>query len=99
VSFAAVPLLASGIGIFQPGYFTLLAQAAPAELRSQAFATAIVFVGLGGVLGIATFGIAEHAGFRATAVLLGTFAFAATLTGRSLAALVAHDLEGVELMP
>jgi hypothetical protein len=87
-----VPLIAFGLGLFQPAYFTLVGQVAPPQVRSQAFAIAVVFAGAGGVLGIGAFVVGTTVGYPWAAAALGGTALAAALAVNSMRSIVEEDL-------
>ena len=87
-----VPLIAVGLGLFQPAYFTLVGQFAPPEVRSQAYALAVVFAGAGGLLGIGTFALGTTVGYTWAAATLGSTAVAAAVATRWLVSTVERDL-------
>lgn len=87
-----VPLLAAGIGLFQPAYFTLMGLLAPASVRSTVFAIALVCVGAGGFLGVLAVVVAEHAGYRGATVLLTASALGAAAAALSLGSRLAADV-------
>jgi MFS family permease len=87
-----VPVIAFGLGLFQPPYFTLVGRVAPPEVRSQAFALAVVFAGAGGVLGIGTFAIGTALGYTWAAAALGGTAIGAAAAAGSLHSILDRDL-------
>lgn len=90
---AFVPVLAVGIGLFQPAYFTLIGLLAPARIRGTVFSAALVCVGAGGFAGVLAVLVAEQAGYRRASLLLTASALAAAAAALSLRSLLASDLE------
>ena len=81
-----------GLGAYQPAYFPLVGLVAPPKVRSQAFAYAILFVGLGAIFAIPISGLGEDRGYRlALAVLAGVVALAG-LVGASSRRTVTRDV-------
>ncbi len=96
LSLAMAFVLSLGVGAYQPAYFPLVGQVAPPRVRSQAFAYAILFVGLGGFLSIALFSLGDSEGYRvAIGVLSGVIAVAG-LIGASARRFVERDVEQAE---
>ncbi|HVL80093.1 MAG TPA: MFS transporter [Actinomycetota bacterium] len=60
-----------GLGAYQPNYFPLVGLVAPPRVRSQGFAWAIVYLGMGGLLSPLTASIGDsEAGYRVAVSLL-----------------------------
>lgn len=92
LSLAAVVVVGTGTGGFQPAYYPLVGRLAPARFRGQAYAWTLLFVGLGALLAIVIGAIGEAAGWRtALAVVAGTVAIAG-LIARSAHRFVQSDL-------
>ena len=69
---AAFYLLAGiGVGCYQPNYFSLVALVSPARVRAQAYAWAILWLGVGAFAAPLLAGLGESAGYR---VAIGTLA-------------------------
>ena len=61
------------VGCYQPNYFSLVALVSPARVRAQAYAWAILWLGVGAFAAPALAGLGESAGYRvAIGVLAGT---------------------------
>jgi branched-chain amino acid transport system ATP-binding protein len=85
--------LSIGIGAYQPAYFSLVGQVAPPLLRSQAYAYAILWVGLGGLMSIPLFGLGDAQGYRLAVTVLSFVVALAGLIGASAARYVKRDIE------
>jgi MFS family permease len=75
-------LAGAGVGAYQPAYYSLVNVIAPPEVRAQAYAWLVLFVGMGGVVSAVTLsGSGEALGYRvaiallAGVLLLGSFVF------------------------
>ena len=80
---AACYLLAGiGSGPYQPNYFSLVALVSPARVRTQAYAWALLWLGVGGFLAPLLAGIGESSGYR---VAIGVLAVT-LLAGGAVAA-------------
>jgi ABC-type branched-subunit amino acid transport system ATPase component/MFS family permease len=88
----AVGLAASGAGSFQPAYYPLVGLVAPPRVRSQAYAWSILYVALGGLLGIGFFALGDRAGYRVALGVLAMLIGAGGLVARSAQAHVARDV-------
>ena len=83
---AAFYLLAGiGVGCYQPNYFSLVALVSPARVRAQAYAWAILWLGVGAFAAPLLAGLGESAGYR---VAIG--ALAATLVAGGAVATTAR---------
>jgi branched-chain amino acid transport system ATP-binding protein len=89
VSFFAI----LGYGAFQPAYFPLVGLVAPPRVRSQAYAWAIVFVGLGGVISILLFGLGDSQGYRLALSVLAGFLAVSGFAAASARRFVARDVD------
>lgn len=92
-SLAAVGLAAIGAGSFQPAYYPLVGLVAPPRVRSQAYAWSILYVALGGLLGIGFFALGDRAGYRVAIGVLAALIGAGGLVARSAQAHVARDVQ------
>ena len=81
-----------GIGAYQPNYFPLVGLVSPPRVRSQGFAWAILYLGLGGLLSpiIASIGDSE-AGYRVAVSLLSGLLVAGGALAYSAYRFVARD--------
>ncbi|HUF33863.1 MAG TPA: MFS transporter [Acidimicrobiales bacterium] len=86
-------VLSAGVGAYQPAYYSLVGQVAPPRVRTQAYAYAIVFVGLGGFASIPLFELGETQGYRTAIVVLSAIIGLAGLIGASASRFVARDVE------
>jgi branched-chain amino acid transport system ATP-binding protein len=89
VSFFAI----IGYGSFQPAYFPLVGLVAPPRVRSQAYAWAILFVGLGGVISIFLFGLGDSQGYRLALAVLSAFLAVSGTAAASARRFVERDVE------
>jgi len=96
LSLAMAFVLSIGVGSYQPAYFPLVGQVSPPRVRSQAYAYAILFVGLGGFLSIALFGLGDSEGYRIAIGVLAAIIAVAGLTGASARKFVDRDIEQAE---
>ena len=90
-----VALLAAGLFAesFFPAYLPLVAEVAPARLRSQAYASIITAVGIGAIgIGIQVGALADRAGSRVALAVLGGCITLGGLVVMSAKSAVAHDL-------
>jgi len=85
-------VLAIGLGAYQPAYFPLVGMVAPPRVRSQAYAYAILFVGLGAFVAIPISGIGEDRGYRLAVAILAGFIALAGLVGASARRFVGRDV-------
>ena len=92
-SMAVVFLLSIGIGSFQPAYFSLVGLVAPPRVRSQAYAWAILILGLGGLSFLLLAGIGEDGSYRTLVGVLGGIIGLAGLCGASSARFVRRDVD------
>ena len=86
-----------GTGLFQPAYYALVGRIAPARIRSQAYAWAIVHVATGALVGIVFFEIGDTQGYRLSLSILAVVVVAAGLVARSAAAFVRRDMEQADM--
>ena len=91
-AFAAAYLLSIGIGSFQPAYFPLVGMVAPPRVRSQAYAWAILYLGLGGLSFLLFAGIGENGSYRTLAAVLGGVVASGGLIGASARRFVERDV-------
>jgi MFS family permease len=76
VSALLVFVFGMGLGAYQPAYYPLVARVVPARVRSQAYAWALLFVGVGGILSIPLASLGESEGYRlALGILAAIVAF------------------------
>ena len=68
LAFGAVGII--GIGSFQPAYYALVGLVAPPRVRGQAYAWALVIVGLGGLLSAVVAGIGDSTSYRVAMITL-----------------------------
>lgn len=85
VSAACYLLAGIGVGCYQPNYFSLVALVSPARVRAQAYAWAILWLGVGAFAAPLLAGLGESAGYR---VAIGTLA--GTLVAGGLVATTAR---------
>ena len=97
VSLAGAFGVGIGTGLFQPAYYALVGRVAPARIRSQAYAWAIVHVATGALLGIVFFEIGDTAGYRLSLSILAIIVVLAGLVARSAAAFVARDVQQADM--
>ena len=93
LSLAFAFVLALGLGAYQPAYFPLVGLVAPPRVRSQAYAYAILFVGLGGFGSLALFSLGDSEGYRTAITVLAVIVAIAGFTGASAAKHVERDVE------
>ncbi len=86
-------LAAVGIGSFQPAYFTLVGLVSPPRVRSQAFAWAVLYVGLGSILSIPLVAIGDSEGYRLAIGILAGIVAVAGLIGTSAFRFVRRDID------
>ena len=86
-----------GTGLFQPAYYALVGRIAPARIRSQAYAWAIVHVATGALVGIVFFEIGDTQGYRLSLSILAAVVVVAGLVARSAAAFVRRDVEQADM--
>lgn len=94
VSAAFAFVLSMGVGAYQPAYLSLVGQVAPPRARTQAYAYAVLFVGLGGVASIPLFALGDAEGYRTAIVALAAVVGFAGLVGTTAARFVDGDVEG-----
>ena len=82
-----------GYGSYQPAYFPLVGLVAPPRVRAQAYAYAILFVGIGGILSISLFGLGDAQGYRLALSVLAVFIALAGVAGVSSSRFVKRDVE------
>ena len=82
-----------GYGSYQPAYFPLVGMVAPPRVRSQAYAFAILFVGIGAILSIPLFGLGDAQGYRVALSVLAGFVALAGVAGVSASRFVKRDVE------
>ena len=88
--FAAV--LSLGIGAYQPAYYSVVGLVAPPQVRSQAYAWAILVYGCGGMSYLLLAGIGENGSYRTLTVVLSVIVAVAGLIGVSARRFVARDV-------
>ncbi len=93
LSLAMAFFLSMGVGAYQPAYFSLVGIVAPPRVRSQAYAYAILFVGLGGFASIPLFELGEAQGYRWAIAVLAAIVALAGLIGASASRFVRRDVE------
>ena len=86
-----------GTGLFQPAYYALVGRIAPARIRSQAYAWAIVHVATGALIGIVFFEIGDTEGYRLSLSVLAGVVVVAGFVARSAAAFVRRDVEQADM--
>jgi len=64
VSAACYLLAGIGVGCYQPNYFSLVALVSPPRVRAQAYAWAILWLGVGALVAPLLAGIGESSGYR-----------------------------------
>ena len=83
-----------GLGAYQPNYFPLVGLVSPARVRSQAFAWAILWLGLGGLLSPTIADIGESdAGYRVAIVVLSAALVLGGVVARAAYGSVDRDIE------
>jgi branched-chain amino acid transport system ATP-binding protein len=93
LSLAMAFVLSMGVGAYQPAYFSLVGLVAPPRVRSQAYAYAILFVGLGGFSSIPLFALGDAQGYRWAIAVLAVIVALAGLIGASASRFVRRDIE------
>jgi predicted MFS family arabinose efflux permease len=63
-------LLGIGLGIYQPAYYPLVGRIVPPRVRTQGYAYALVFAGLGALIAVPLAKFGEHSSYRIAFVLL-----------------------------
>jgi branched-chain amino acid transport system ATP-binding protein len=86
-----------GTGLFQPAYYALVGRIAPARIRSQAYAWAIIHVATGALVGIVFFEVGDTQGYRLSLSLLAAVVLVAGFVARSAAAFVRRDVEQADM--
>jgi ABC-type branched-subunit amino acid transport system ATPase component/predicted MFS family arabinose efflux permease len=93
LSVFAVFAMALGAGSFQPAYYPLVGMVAPPRVRSQAYAWAIFFIAIGGLVGIGFFSLAEARGYRVSLGVLAATIAVGGLIAASAKRFVRRDIE------
>lgn len=87
-------LLGTGLGIYQPAYYPLVARIVPPRVRTQAYAYALVFAGLGALIAVPLARFGQQSSFRAAFAILAALvtvgAGVVASAGRHVAADVAR---------
>ena len=86
-----------GTGLFQPAYYALVGRIAPARIRSQAYAWAILHVATGALVGIVFFEIGDTQGYRLSLSILAAVVVVAGFVARSAAAFVRRDVQQADM--
>ncbi len=86
-------VLSIGAGAYQPAYYSLVGQVAPPRVRTQAYAWAVLFVGLGGILSLPLISFGETFGYRYASLLFGAIVMLAGFIGVSAQRFVKRDIE------
>ena len=63
-------LLGIGLGIYQPAYYPLVGRIVPPRVRTQGYAYALVFAGLGALIAVPLAKFGEHSSYRIAFVIL-----------------------------
>ncbi len=87
---------AVGVGAYQPAYLPLVGRVAPPRVRTQAYAWAVLWVGLGAFLAIPLFGLGESQGYRVALGVLSVFIALAGILGASARRYVQRDVDQAE---
>ena len=92
---SAVCYLLAGIGsgTYQPNYFSLVALVSPAAVRAQAYAWAILWLGVGAISAPLLAGIGESSGYRVAIGVLAVTLLAGGAAATTARASVRHDAE------
>jgi MFS family permease len=92
---SAVCYLLAGIanGAYQPNYFSLVALVSPARVRAQAYAWAILWLGVGALIAPLLAGVGEEQGYRLAIGILAVTLLAGGVAATTARGSVRHDAE------
>lgn len=86
-------LAGMGSGCYQPNYFSLVALVTPARVRAQAYAWAILWLGVGALIAPLLAGLGESAGYRVAIGVLACTLLAGGYAATTARRAVRHDAE------
>ena len=81
------------VGCYQPNYFSLVALVSPARVRAQAYAWAILWLGVGAFVAPLLAGLGESAGYRTAIGTLAVTLLAGGAAATTARGSVRHDAE------